>query len=206
MAGRVVVARDGSRGAWARAGAVVSAVLASMCCILPLAFGAIGLSTTVLAAFFEPLRPWFLALAALLLAVGFFFALRRPTERAKGEACYADSRWLSKLSKPALLLSTAAVIGLALFPSLSGLASGGSGDLAATTASEVIVLKIDGMTCEACVPGIRAALLDEPGVIDVAVSYERKRAEVRVRSERPPEASVLLAAVEKSGYSAALSE
>jgi copper chaperone CopZ len=49
-------------------------------------------------------------------------------------------------------------------------------------------------------------LLDEPGVIDVAVSYERKRAEVRVRSERPPEASALLAAVEKSGYSAALSE
>jgi hypothetical protein len=45
-----------------------------------------------------------------------------------------------------------------------------------------------------------------PGVLDAAVSYERKKAEVRVRKERPPEASGLLAAVEKAGYSAEVSE
>jgi copper chaperone CopZ len=174
-----------------------------MCCILPFGLGAVGLSTTVVAAFFEPLRPWFLALAALLLGVGFFFALRRPTV---GAACNTNSRWLSKLSKPALLLSTAAVIGLALFPSISGVAASGSDELSATTVSEVIVLKIEGMTCEACAPGVRTALLDVPGVIDAAVSYERKKAEVRVRSERRPEASGLLAAVEKAGYSAEVSE
>ena len=37
-------------GSWARGGAVVSAALASMCCILPLGFGVLGLSTTVVAA------------------------------------------------------------------------------------------------------------------------------------------------------------
>ena len=174
-----------------------------MCCILPLGFGAIGLSTTAVAVFFEPLRPWFLALAALLLGLGFYFALRRPVA---GEACTTDSRWIGKLSTPALVLSTLAVVGLALFPSLSGLAAGGADELADTTPSEVIVLKIEGMTCEACVTGVRAALLDVPGVIDAAVSYEHKRAEVRVREERPPDVSGLLAAVEKSGYSAGISK
>ena len=72
------------RGTWARGGAVVSAALASMCCILPLSFGALGLSTTVVAAFFETLRPWFPTLATLLLGVGIYFALRRP---ARGEVC-----------------------------------------------------------------------------------------------------------------------
>ena len=63
-------------GAWARGGAVLSAALASVCCILPLGLGVLGLSTTAVAAFFEPLRPWFLALAALLLGVGFLFRLQ----------------------------------------------------------------------------------------------------------------------------------
>ena len=43
-------------------------------------------------------------------------------------------------------------------------------------------------------------------MIDAAVSYERSRAEVRVRDERPPEVSQLLAAVDRSGYSAQISE
>ncbi len=191
----------GSGGAWARGGAVVSAALASMCCILPLGLGALGLSTTVVAAFFEPLRPWFLALAALLLGSGFYFAFRSPPE---GEVCSPESRALSKISKPALWVSTIAVVALALVPSISGIAAGGNEELGPTTASEVVVLKIEGMTCEACVPGVRTALLDVPGVIDAAVNYERKNAQVRVRAERPPEASALLAAVEKAGYTGAL--
>ena len=186
------------RGTWARGGAVVSAALASMCCILPLSFGALGLSTTVVAAFFETLRPWFLTLAALLLGVGIYFALRRP---ARGEVCSTESRSLSRLTRPTLWVSTIAVLALALFPSISGIAAGGNEELAATTASKVVVLKIEGMTCESCTLGVRNALLDVPGVIDAAVSYDRKNAEVRVRSERPPDGSALLAAVETAGYS-----
>lgn len=60
------------------------------------------------------------------------------------------------------------------------------------------------MTCESCVPGVRTALLDVPGVIDAAVSYEKKNARVRVRAERPPETSDLLAAVARAGYTGAL--
>ena len=186
-------------GAWTHGGAVVSAALASMCCILPLGLGVAGLSTTAVAAFFEPLRPWFLTLAALLLVVGFYLAFRAP---AAGTVCDTDSRPLARLSKPTLWLSTVAVLALALFPSLAGVAAGGGSELAPTISSEVVELRIDGMTCEACTSDIRANLLDVPGVIDAAVSYEHERARIRVRAERPPGSTALVAAVERAGYSA----
>ena len=188
-------------GAWARGGAVVSAALASMCCILPLGLGVVGLSATTIAAFFEPLRPWFLTLAALLLAVGFYFAFRAPADAA---VCDTESRPFQRLSKPTLWLATVAVIALALFPSLAGVAVGGSSELAPATASQVVELRIDGMTCEACTSGVRDALLNVPGVIDAAVSYEEARARVRVRTERPPAPATLFAAVREAGYSATM--
>lgn len=187
------------RTTWARAGALVSAALASMCCILPLGLGVAGLSTTAIAAFFEPLRPWFLALTGLLLSIGFYFALRRPIE---GEACGTEWRRLTRLSKLTLWLSTVAVVALALFPTLAGVAGGGGSELAPATASEVVELRIDGMTCEACAAAVRDALLEVPGVVDAAVSFEEARARVRLRAERPPTVRALVAAVEEVGYGA----
>lgn len=184
-------------GGWIRETAVVSAAMASICCILPLGLATLGLSTTLVAAFFAPLRPWFLALAAAQLALGFYFALRTP----RGEqACSTKAGRLAKLSNPTLWVSAVAVLVLAMFPTLSSLASNSPDELAPAVASEVVILRVDGMTCEACAPSIRAALLDVPGVIDAAVNYEKKRAEVRVRTERPPEATILLEAVQKAGY------
>lgn len=187
----------------AGAGAVVSAALASMCCILPVGLGAVGLSGAVLSAFFDPLRPYFLVLSAVLLCVGFFFAVRRPAE---GEACTASSSRLSRASRPTLFVAATATAALAMFPSISGFASGGAEALPPTVNSQVIVLEVEGMTCESCAPGVRRELRDVPGVIDAAVSYERKTAEVRVREERPPRLAVLLEAVKRAGYSAALAE
>ena len=191
----------GTREKAAGAGAVVAAALASMCCILPLGLGTIGLSGAVASAFFEPLRPYFLAAAGTLVALGFYFAFRASRS---GEACRSDSSRLSRASRPTLFFATLGTTVLALFPSISGLASGGADTLAPEVESSVIVLRVEGMTCESCAPGIRAHLLDVPGVIDAVVSYERKLAEVRVREERSPELGLLVQAVEKAGYAVVL--
>jgi copper chaperone CopZ len=186
----------------AGARAVVAAALASMCCILPLGLGAIGLSGAVVSAFFEPLRPYFLALSGVLLAIGFYFSFREPRV---GEACSMSASKLSRASRPTLFVAAFATAALAMFPSIAGFASGESNELSPLVKSSVVVLRVEGMTCESCTPGIRTQLLDVPGVIDAAVSYERKVAEVRVREERPPETELLIAAVEKASYSASLS-
>lgn len=183
----------------AGAGAVVSAALASICCILPVGLGAVGLSGAVLSAFLEPLRPHFLVLSIVLLSIGFYFAFRRPAE---GEACSVETSRVSRASRPMLFVAALSTAALAMFPSISGLASGGSETLSSEVASAVIVLQVDGMTCESCAQGVWSELLDVPGVIDAAVSYERKTAEVRVREERPPGVELLLEAVKKAGYSA----
>lgn len=190
---------SGAREKVTAAGAVVAAAFASMCCILPLGLGAIGLSGAMASAFFEPLRPYFLAVSAALLALGFYFSYRAPRN---GEVCRTRFSKLSLASRPTLLVATLGTLILALFPSIAGLASGGSETLAPQVDSNVVVLRIEGMTCESCAPGVRAHLLDVPGVIDAAVSYERKVAEVRVREEQGPELQVLILAVEQAGYSA----
>ncbi len=86
--------RGAKRGALAGAGAVIAAVLASACCIGPLALGILGLGGAAFASQFEPLRPYFLALTAALLGFGFNLAYR-PRKRGgeaapdSGEECCA---------------------------------------------------------------------------------------------------------------------
>lgn len=183
----------------AGASAVVSAALASMCCILPLGLGTVGLSGALLSGFFEPLRPYFLGLSALLLVMGFYFAFRKPVA---GAACDAKPSKLSQASRPTLFVAAFATAAFAMFPSIVSLASGGADSLSTEVASNVVVLEVDGMTCQSCAPGIRTELLRVPGVIDAAVSYERKVAEVRVRQEQAPSGRLLIEAVKKAGYSA----
>ena len=178
---------------------MLAAGLASMCCILPIGLGAVGLSGALVSAFFEPLRPYFLVLSGTLLALGFYFSFRTPAE---GEACTTGRSRVARASRPTLFVAAAATAALAMFPSIVGFASGGTDALAPTVESSVIVLRVEGMTCESCAPAVRAHLLDVPGVIDAAVSYERKVAEVRVRGERPPEMSLLVEAVKRAGYTA----
>ena len=69
-------AANGARGGWSAAGAILSVLLASSCCLplAPFAFaaGAAGLSTL-----FAGLRPWLMGLSAALLALGFWQAYGR---------------------------------------------------------------------------------------------------------------------------------
>lgn len=92
--------RDESRAAAmtaASAGGLVTALLASVCCIGPLIFAALGVgmgATGFLAGtagFLKallPYRPWFIGVTVLLLGTGFYLAYRRPAQRCTpGTAC-----------------------------------------------------------------------------------------------------------------------
>ena len=80
-----------TRTALAATGAVVAAVVSTLCCAGPLVAVALGLSGAGLAATFEPLRPYFIAGTVLALAFG-FVELRREEKRAcePGTLCLAD--------------------------------------------------------------------------------------------------------------------
>jgi len=93
------------RQAFTLAGAVGTAFLASLCCIGPLLFVALGVGAG-LASRFEPLRPVFTVLTLVLLAFGFYTVYGAPRRTrsaaaacAPGAACAAPrdrtrDRWI----------------------------------------------------------------------------------------------------------------
>jgi mercuric ion transport protein len=93
------------------AGTVLSAVAASLCCILPVVVATLGVGSAALGGWFEPARPYFLALTVLFLALGFYQAYR-PRECPPGQECAVPARlrrqrillWI--LTPVALLLMT----------------------------------------------------------------------------------------------------
>ena len=73
-------------------GAVVTAALASLCCVGPLVLAGIGVaglgSVGSAFSFFEPYQSYFTGLAVLFLGVGFFLTYRKREENcAEGKAC-----------------------------------------------------------------------------------------------------------------------
>lgn len=61
------------------AGALASALAASVCCLGPLAFALMGLGGGALLLKFEPYRPYLLGVTAVFLGAAFLLAYRRPT-------------------------------------------------------------------------------------------------------------------------------
>jgi mercuric ion transport protein len=105
-------------------GSLVAAFLASVCCIGPLVFAALGVGiggTGVLAGtagFLKgllPYRPWFIGLTVLMLGVSFYLAPRKPTSAcASGSVC--ASRETPRTSRVLLWIVTAIALVLVLAP------------------------------------------------------------------------------------------
>lgn len=185
-------------------GSLLAGLLASACCIGPLLLGALGLGSLGFAVALAPLRPWFIGLAGALLAVGFYFAYRpeRAEACASGQACAkAASRRTPRL---ALWLVAVLVMALVTYPSWSARLTSRRGPASRPPVpGSLVLIDVQGMTCEGCEAEIEGELVKVPGVLSATVSFERKRAEVRVANPAP-ELEPLLAAVEKAGYRAAV--
>ncbi|MGH9339682.1 MAG: mercuric transporter MerT family protein [Acidobacteriota bacterium] len=76
------------RKAWFGVGAILAAVGASLCCILPLGVVFLGVGSAALGNQLEPLRPYFTALTLLFLGMAFYQVYKpQNTQCAPGESC-----------------------------------------------------------------------------------------------------------------------
>ncbi|MBI3767256.1 MAG: cation transporter [Deltaproteobacteria bacterium] len=179
------------------------AVLASACCLGPLVLTVFGISAIGASTAFEPLRPVFLGVTALLLGGAFYLTYVRKPVCAPGSVCATPQSKLARLNRTLLWVAALVVGAVALFPSLVGPLFGGSQvSVAAAAPSTTVALHIDGMSCPVCVGHIKTALEEVPGVQRAAVSYEDQRAEVAVDAVSPPSTDALVTAIEKAGYHA----
>ena len=102
----------------AAGGAVAAAVASALCCAGPLVALAAGVSGAGLAATFEPLRPFFLAINAIFLGAGFYL-LRREKQKAcePGRPCASPA--VRRRMRLVLWSATILSILLATFPAWS---------------------------------------------------------------------------------------
>lgn len=107
--------RPGRLGRWCSAGSICTALAAGVCCIGPLLFAALGLSTFVslwILRFLVPYRNLFFAVTVLLLGVGFYAVYRRGGyARARDQAIL----WASTLLVLAVVSYSLYVEGFGVF-------------------------------------------------------------------------------------------
>ena len=185
---------------WATGGSMLSAILASACCWVPLLAIALGTSAAGVGAFFDQIRPYFLTLAGLLLAAGFYFLYVRKEPCGPDGVCATGPTGVKRVNRAVFWVAVAFIGAFAFFPNYVGSLLGGSNG-AATTAvpgSRQITLRIEDMTCEACAVAIRHELERVTGVRSATVNFDR--AVATVAAEPQVTDNQLVAAVAQAGY------
>lgn len=115
-------ARDGAVLSVATsAGSIVTAFLASACCVGPLIFAMLGLGGAGLLVAFEPYRPYLMALTLALLGIGFYFTYRRPrlvaaTSAVSADACDCPAPRTNRAGRVMLWVAMALVIAFFALP------------------------------------------------------------------------------------------
>lgn len=186
---------------------IVSAVLASLCCIGPLVAVGLGLGAFGAATLFESLRPYLLVAAAALLAGAFYLSYRKqPPEKCEGEACAIGPP--EKSQRILLWVVTGAVAAFAAFPYYSGFFWGSattasSTALAATGESAMAEFHVEGMTCAGCAATLENALKKTSGVATVVVSLEGKSAHIRYNPSKVS-TDQLLTVMKENGFTGTL--
>ena len=198
-------------------GAVIAAIAASLCCVGPVLFAVLGLGAFGAASLFEAARPYLLAGAGLLLAVGFYWTyFRRQAACAPGEAC--ATKPVNRIGRAGLWIATIAVLAFALAPYYVGhiasalarrqpVARTASGakpvDPGQSSAADLqsVTVKITGMSCTACEVPVRDALSRTPGVRMADVSYQRGDARVEFDPKQTSQDQIKRA-IDSTGYKA----
>lgn len=109
----------------ASVGSIVSAIVASACCVGPLVFALLGLGGAGLLLKFEPYRPYFIAVTVALLGAGFYFTYRKPRlaglgpAGAGGPACDCPAPRTNRVGRVMLWVATVMVILFLAFPHLA---------------------------------------------------------------------------------------
>lgn len=186
------------------AGAVLTALAASACCLGPSLLVVLGVGGAGAVAAFGAYRPYLLGATGLLLGAGFYLTYRRPREVRAGGCDCARPR-ARRAGRIALWLSTAAVVRIAASPPLlarwseAGRGSSPANDPTLAHAT----IHVDGIDCEACAAPMRKALAKVGGFRDLSIDLAKQSVFVSFEPA-PGRLEAYVAAINALGYDAAL--
>lgn len=169
--------------------AIVAAVAASSCCILPLILGVASAGTVGLGAALAPYRPYLIGLTLLLLGVAFYFTYRPQKAGCDADGCETAKTVRTRRFSRAILWAVAVfTLGALAYPNLAAYqvseAQAKMASVAVAPSAQSAVFTLGNMTCPECTLSIVKALKATPGVYDAKVDFTVKRATVRYDAKR----------------------
>ena len=202
----------------AKIGTVISAILASSCCWLPLLLLAVGVSGAGIASTLGAYRPIFMVVTFTFLGMAFYFTYRpRRVAVAEGQTdccapqadCCAPKtdaatkgRRFNMMAVNKVMLWVVAIMAVAFlfFPKyLTSMLAGDGGEFTANMTRTT--LTVEGMTCEGCVPPAIKAIRETPGVLAVKLDYSTQTATVGTAPDQPVAREAILLSLKEVGFS-----
>lgn len=181
---------------------VITAIIASLCCITPVLALIGGLSGAASAfSWLEPFRPYFMGLTVLVFAFAWYQKLK-PKKKEIECAYEEDEKPSFRQSKKFLGIVTAFATLMLTFPYYSHV-------FFPKTESKVIIIEssnvvqanfdIEGMTCQGCEEEVKHEAAQLPGFIEATVNHETGRATVKFDKSKSTLEQVI-EAINKTGY------
>lgn len=180
---------------------ILSAFLASVCCVGPVLLAVVGLGGLGLGAFIGANHWYFIAGAGLLLGWA-WYAYLRERRRCVTDRCEMVGGKATRIALPLATLVVLGFFGLNLYTYVGGATAQASTPSAAYAQ---VVLPVEGMTCYTCTVTVEHSLKALEGVQEAKASVPGRSVTVsydpgKVRVEQ------LVAAVNETGYRARLPE
>jgi len=190
----------------------LSVILASTCCVLPLAAVLVGLGSIGLGSIMGGLGIYFDLGALVVLAVAWFYFLReRRRAYALNSGIRGERRTMAALSIATVLVAIFAGSGLAptflrIFAPPTTIAQASQTSVTQDASSNPAgylrkVLAVRGMDCVACIPEIKGSLAKVPGVRSEDVNLQNQTVTVEYNPTKAS-AQQLVEAVKAAGYDA----
>lgn len=99
-------------------GSVLTAIMASICCIGPVVFALLGVSGAGFLLRFEKYRPLFIVVAVVFLGTAFFFTYRKKQAAHCEPGTLCANPKSDTINKVVLWIATILVVGFILFPAI----------------------------------------------------------------------------------------
>ena len=175
---------------------LLSALLASLCCVGPLLLLALGLGSLGLGALLGRYHWGFTAVAIVLLATGWRESLKER-HRCRIQQCQMVRGGVTKWTLMAASMLVATFTGLNIYSTFAQPAL--SPRVSSTPDSKTAIIPTKGMTCAMCEFAIEQRLAKHPGVLhvdaqaaaeQVVVTYDARKIDLRE----------LMAVIDQAGY------
>lgn len=180
-------------------GSLVSAILASICCLGPIVLAVLGVGGAGLFSKFESLRPYLFGLTAVLLALAFYLTYRKIKEKCEDGTCKIHKA--SKWNKIVLWIATILVVFFLAFPYFVGSLDTSSEDSQISGEISEATITVKGMTCSGCEFNIEKAVKKLKGIIKVKADHKAGKAHVLFK-EGQVKIDEVMQAINKAGYKA----